>query len=154
MSVHIPDQDPLVYRACLGIQELNLLNWFAVVEDLAWEYVNSLYPGERPDKILLITGQTMRPGFSICHSSQRSSSCEISVEPGFGVEGMLNVKALLGRELRSASASAGFRTMTHTTEESGNLRMYSVFIEVTESRPQKRIPFEKRLYSRLENMYK
>ena len=151
LSVLIPGQGPLSYRACVGRAKDSLIKWFISVEDRAWEYVNTVFEESRPSKIFLVTGQTMTSEYSICHREQGVNKCEIMLEPSARVPQILDATVHIGYQFERVSAYVGFNVVHKASEE--NPRLYSVYLQCYESKPRKRIAFEAARSSRLEKMF-
>lgn len=147
----IPGQGPLLHRACIDQHEWYLLEWFATNEARAWEVVNATYPTNRPEKIFLVTGQTLTSEYAISHQERVHEGCQVSVEAVAEIPSVTNTKVFLGHGYQKVSASFGFEVVERKSEQSPPC--YSVYLEQHESSPMKR--FQKRtLSSRLEKMYK
>lgn len=146
VSVLIPGEEPLLYRACLETEKLKLLDWFATVEMRLWEAVNAYYQDCRPEKICLITGQTLTDEYAINHVDQAVLSCEFSVEICSQIPSVLDCQCILGYSAGKVVAR-GFPIV--------RLRSgcrYSIYIQAYESRPQKRFR-DSRLLSRLKVLH-
>lgn len=141
MSVLIPGQGPLSSRACMEREKARLIVWFATVEVRAWEWVNAVFRNPRPDKIFLITGQTLTSEFAIAHQQERASECEILLEPRVGIPKIVEAKGILGYQFQNVSASLGFKFSPPAATE-GSPILYSVFIEIFGSKVIRRIHFE------------
>lgn len=77
MSVLIPGHDTLLHRVCPDRHWWRLLEWFSAIEGRAWEAASAAWAGpRRPDKILLVTGQTLTAEYAICHQEHEQSGCE------------------------------------------------------------------------------
>jgi hypothetical protein len=155
MSVLIPGQGALSYRACVEHEKARLICWFAQVEIRAWEWVNALYrdSDSRPNKIFLVTGQTLTPEFDIAHQEDHAMDCEILVEPKVGVPKIIEAHAILGYQFRKVSASLGFRSSGPASSDQPVL--YSVFIETFDSKVLKRIKVAigSTMFSRIKNTF-
>lgn len=140
MSVLIPGNGPLSYRACLEDEKAKLICWFANIEVRAWEWVNAVFNNPRPGKIFLVTGQTLTPEYNIAHQDEQASDCEILLEPSIGIGEVVKGSAMLGYQLHRVSASLGFRSFSSQTI--GQTILHSVFIEIFESKVIRRLRFE------------
>ena len=108
MSILIPGRDPLLRRASIDHQDWLLVEWFSTVEALAWIAVEVRFASSRPDRIFLVTGQTLTLEYAITHQEQEYSACEASVETTAGVPSVVEANVFLGHSLHNASASVGF----------------------------------------------
>jgi hypothetical protein len=151
MSVLVPGQGPLLYRGCIEHAKARLICWFASVEVRAWEWVNAVYPGSRPNKIFLVVGQTLTPEFSIAHQEAHASDCEVVIEPSVGIPEIMDAHAIFGYDFQKVSASSGFRHFS--TSDS---TLHSVFMETFDSKVMKRIRFRlgSTLHSRVESAFR
>ena len=141
MSVLIPAQGPLSSRACMEREKARLILWFAKVEVRAWEWVNAVFRDPRPDKIFLVTGQTLTPEFTIAHQQERASVCEILLEPQVGIPDIVEAKGVLGYQFQNVSASLGFKFSPPSVIENDAI-LYSIFIEIFSSKVIRRIRLE------------
>ena len=148
MSILVPGEGPLVHRACIEQNIYDLKDWFSAVEMHAWKAVNS-YFRSRPDKIFLVTGQTLTSKYALSHKQHVTSECEIYIESNAGVPIAAEANVLLGRTLKKVSASMGFESHSPTN---GSERLYSIFLETYESYPT-HVMGPKRLLSKLKDMY-
>ena len=153
MSVLIPSQDPLLHRACVDQQKWYLLEWFATNESCAWEVVNAMYPTNRPEKIFLVTGQTLTSEYDISHQEHTATGCEIAVEASAEILPLINARIFMGNACEKASACFGFEVVARRSSEEVTTPCYSVFLERYESAPMKRFHKET-LLIRLSNMYR
>jgi len=152
MSVLVAGQRDLKRRALRGPHEQKLLVWFASVEERAWSYVNAATGADRPDKIFLVTGQTLVSEYAISHIESTSTTCTIVFEANAGLPAVANAAFLAGHDVRTISASAGFEDVKRTLGENGEPEVFSVFLDVTESRPMKVIR-KSTLLSRIREAY-
>lgn len=151
LSILIPGQGPLQHRACLEEQKCYLRIWFAVVEARAWKWANTFH-NSRPDKIFLVTGQTLTNEWAIAHYQTNSSECEILLELGAGVPANLDVNMHLGYGFQRATAYVGFNE--HQPASDDNSMLYSVFFEVIESYPMNFFPLEPKLLSLISDAFR
>ena len=134
VSVLVPSQTPLVYRGYSKHKRLKILIWFADVERLAWEYVNTFFARNPPASIFLVTGQTLTREYSICTLATNRSSCKVSIEPSVSLAGLVEAHLGLGYGLQSANASAGFQIQVrYETRPDPLLALSSVYLQVYES---------------------
>ena len=142
MSVLVPGQGPLKHRVCLEEQDAYLRSWFGLVEAKAWMWANT-YGASRPNKIFLVTGQTLTNEWAIAHVQDGSLECELHVEPGEGVPQSLDVKSqcVLGYPFRRVSPSRGFIERRFPDPAA----MYSVYFEVVWSFPMRFVSSESEL---------
>ena len=153
LSVLIPGEKPLTRQTCLDQQKEKLITWFSAVEVLAWEWVNATYPKARPDTIFLVTGQTLTDEYDITHQEKAHSRCEVLLERDPNIESP--EIEVLGYKFHTATGFFGFETRRRKSPtDTGKSRLYSVFLEIHESKPIKRIRFEPALRARLEDMFK
>lgn len=150
MSVLLAGQNDLRRRYLRGPYEQKFTNWFAKVEDRAWDWVNSL-PG-RPNYIFYVTGQTLVSEYAISHIENTNSTCSVSFETAAAIPSVADVNVLLRHEVKRISASAGFEVIERKEDRDGNPRFYSVFLEVNKSYPLKLIGKSPN-YSRVPNVY-
>jgi len=150
MSILVPGEGPLLHRGCIEEHQFDLIDWFSAVEMHAWKAVNSYFGSKRPDKIFLVTGQTLASKYALSHKQHVTSECEIYIEPNSGVPIAAETKVLLGYTLKKASASMGFESHSPT---SGVDQLYSIFLETYESSPI-HIMNTKRLVHKLKDMYR
>jgi hypothetical protein len=153
MSVLIPSQRPLLHRACLDREEWYLLEWFSVNEIRAWEAVNTAYRTNRPEKIFLVTGQTLTSEYAISHQEHSSNGCEILVEGGAEISSLVDARLFMGYDYQRVYASCGFEIMARNSSANDDEPRYSVYIEKYESFPIKRFS-GKSLASRFLEMYR
>jgi hypothetical protein len=149
MSILIPAQEPLYHRSCDEEQYYHLLTWFAHVELLAWEWVNTFFADDRPKRIFLVTGQTMSPAYSIAHKESGLTECEILLEANVGIPNILDGKALVQYKVERAYANLGFE---EETLKSGTDK-YTIFLEVFNSGPIRLFKLGS-LKNRLYDMYR
>jgi hypothetical protein len=152
LSVLVPGQRELRYRACLGRQKPHLLEWFSSVEARAWKYVNTFFPEQRPKMIFLVTGQTLTDEYYIYHQETDESHCDVALEPRFGVPQVLNVNAILGYQFERVSASMGFNVVMPPSQT--NPMLYSVYFELFESKPMTHLRFETTFALRVNDMFR
>ena len=153
MSVLMPGPDPLLHRACIDEQEWYLLEWFSTVVDNAWEAINAAYSTCRPEKIFLVTGQTLTSEYSISHQEQNSIGCEINVNVESGIPSLVDAHAFLSNGCTTATASFGFEVMKRKLDGETSVPCYSIYFETYESFPSKRFQ-NPNLSSRLRTMYR
>lgn len=122
------------------------------MEALAWEWVNATCQINRPSRIFLVTGQTLTDEFDITHKEENHSGCELSLEPNVGVPQLADLDAVFGYRFNKASAFSGFEVSRKPDD--GTSRQYSVFLELYESRPIRRIRFEPTFRARLEHTFR
>lgn len=140
MSVLVPGQEDLRRRICLGTHKQDMVIWFAAVEIKAWEWVNAVYGDSRPDKIFLVTGQTLTTEYAISHHESQPVCCEIVVEGSGGLPTSFDANRRLGYyDLRRVSATAGFDLVRRRQQGNDSPTQWTVFLEVFESKPLKRI---------------
>lgn len=151
MSVLVPSQEPLTYRGCQELEYYHLLNWFAWVEILAWEMVNTYFGDNRPSKIFIVTGQTLTTGYAIAHKESCSAECQVLLAANVGLPQALDARALAQYNIQRAYASLGFEEVKDRTE--GSNEKYSIFLDVYYSSPARAFK-QSSLKSRLEQMYK
>ena len=149
MSVLVPCQKPLLYRACTEEQRYHLLNWFGWIEMLVWERVHAYYRHDRPSKIFLVTGQTLSPGYAIAHKESSSTECQVLLSANAAIPTLLDTKALTQYGIERAQATLGFEEVK--SEEDN--RMYSIFLDVYPSCSVRRFKVDS-LKARVEDMYK
>jgi hypothetical protein len=152
LSVLVPGQGPLTYRACVGRAKDSLIKWFISVEDRAWEYVNAVFGDSRPSTIFLVTGQTMTSEYWICHKQDGVKKCHILLEPGVGIPQILDATVHAGYQFERATAYLGFNIVHKASED--HSRLFSIYLQHYASKPRKRIAFEPTRSSRLEKMFK
>jgi hypothetical protein len=150
LSVLVPGQGALTRRVCYEEHKANLIHWFSAMEILAWEWVNLTYPDDRPEKIFLVTGQTLTDEFYITHQHKGHSRCEVIVQGNGDV--CQNVTNGLGYTYDSATAFFGFEVSRRS--QGPDDQLFSIFLETYESRPIKMIRFEPFLLARLDDMFK
>lgn len=150
MSVLIPCQESLIYRSCNEGEYFNLLDWFAWVELLVWEKVNSYFADNRPNSIFLVTGQTLSSGYAITHKESGSAECEVFLETDIGIPNILNAKSLAQYTIQRAHATLGFEEVQSRTDGDDK---YSIFLDIYHSVPIRRFKLGS-LKSRLEDMYR
>jgi hypothetical protein len=131
MSVLLPGPDDLRRRVALGEYAQHVKTWLLAIQDKAWEYVNT-FPGDRPQKIFLVTGQTLANEYAISHSQRASLSCEVTVEGEADVPNLINSKVFVGYQWGRVSASSGFEIVARRSPI-----FHSLFLQVYESSPQK-----------------
>jgi hypothetical protein len=129
MSILVPGEGDLKRKACLGQRAQELETWFACIEAHAWAYVNAS-SGSRPNKIFLVTGQTLTTHYAICHQERGVSTCEVHVEADVEVPAIVNASVMTGYSWGRVSASTGFQVMTKNNND-----LHSVFFKVFESYP-------------------
>jgi hypothetical protein len=153
MSVLIPGQGPLLHRACVDQQEWYLLEWFATNEVRAWEAVNAMpYGTKRPEKIFLVTGQTLTSEYNISHQEHTCTGCEIAVEASAEILSLANAKLFMGSACQKVSACFGFEVAARKSGAEDAAPCYSVYLEQYESFPMKRFQKET-LSARLVQMF-
>jgi hypothetical protein len=150
----IPGQGPLTYRTCREEQKRNLIAWFTAVEILAWEWIYATFPDERPDKIFLVTGQTLTDEFDITHQEKAHSKCEVILETTHDISLDAQEMEGLGYKFDRASAFFGFEVSRRADPKDKTSKLHSVFLELHDSKPIKRIRFDPTLRARLEDMFK
>ena len=64
---------------------------------------------QRPDKIFLVTGQTLTSQFAITHHKKRGSAYEAAIAPKAGFCSILEADTRLGYHLENATASMRFK---------------------------------------------
>lgn len=148
LSALVPGQGPLLHRACLEQHRDYLRRWFAAIEIRAWMWANT-FGEERPNKIFLVSGQTLTNEYSIAHSQEGGAEVEIVLEPSLGLPNAIEVNPRFGYQFSRASAQTGF---SHGMSASDKL--YSIFFEVIESSPIKVLPTKRRLSVRIEDALK
>lgn len=131
MSVLLPGPDDLRRRVALGEYAQHVKTWLLAIQDKAWEYVTT-FPGDRPQKIFLVTGQTLANEYAISHSQRASLSCEVKVEGEAEVPNLINSKVFVGYQWGRVSASSGFEIVGRRSPI-----FHSLFLQVYESSPQK-----------------
>lgn len=112
--------------------------------------VNSYFTSGRPEKIFLVTGQTLTSEYAISHKEQMMSECEVYLEVSAGVPVIAEANILLGYTLKKASAAMGFENHSPVSNPG---RLYTIFLETYESYPTNIIK-AKRLVSKLTDMYR
>jgi hypothetical protein len=152
MSVLIAGNEPLLRRACIARQNWLLVDWFATVEALAWVAVEARYGSKRPDRIFLVTGQTLATEYALTHQEHNAVVCEATVEASVQLPSIVNAEVFLGHGLKKASASIGFDFCQMKTLCDGRPRQYSLFLETFESAPIKLL--SRRLSTRIAAMHK
>ena len=95
MSALVPGQDYLVYRACLEENLEYFRIWFVRVQTRAWKWANT-FGSSRPNKIFLITGQTLTNEFAIAHIQEENSEIEIILEPNMGAAEAIEINPSIG----------------------------------------------------------
>ena len=143
MSVLIPGQGELVHRACVEEQKAYLRTWFAVVEARAWKWANT-FGNARPNRIFLITGQTLTNEWAIAHQQNESTDCEILLEPSSGIPQLFEINGHLGYRYSSASASIGFNEYRPSSTTLTSL--HSVYLEIIESFPTSPLGYDPSTY--------
>lgn len=151
MSALVPGQEDLVYRACLEENLEYLRIWFARVQTRAWKWANT-FGSSRPNKIFLITGQTLTNEYAIAHIQEENSEIEIIFEPKVGVAQAIEIDPSIGYHVSRATASAGFSEYRPASADVS--RLYSVFFEVIESTPINFISPEHKLSCRISDAFK
>lgn len=151
MSALLVGQDDLARRYLKGRYEHKVLAWFAAVEERAWRWVNAA--PDRPDKIFLVTGQTLASEYAISHAEGKTTTCAISFEAKADLPGILDVEVLMRHDIQSITASTGFEVVKKEEHGNDNPRLYSIFLEVIESRPMKIIR-KSTLISRIQAAFK
>jgi hypothetical protein len=142
MSILVPQQDPLAHRACIEHTRARLLYWFAKIELQAWEWVNAIYRHEhRPDKIFLVTGQTLTKQFAIAHHETGGAACGLVVTSKVGVTSILKAEMRLGYHLQNVTASTGFKFSPPS--DTGDPVLFSVYMETFDSKPIRRLRLER-----------
>ena len=150
MSALVPGQDDLVYRACLEEHLEYLRIWFASIQTRAWKWANT-FGASRPNKIFLITGQTLSNEFAIAHIQEDDSEIEIILEPKAGVAQAVEINPSIGYHVSRAKASAGF--CEYRPASSDVSRLYSLFFEIIESTPINFISTEHKLSCRISEAF-
>jgi hypothetical protein len=153
MSVLIPGQTPLLHRACIEHQKWYLLEWFSTVECRAWDVVNATYPTNRPEKLFLVTGQTLTSEYAISYQEQQCSRCEVSVEGKAGIPSMVDSRVFYGHGCQRVVASFGFEVVAQNSG-ADDTASYSVYLEKFESSPMKRFQKEGLLVRSLAKLYR
>ena len=151
MSALVPGQGPLVYRACIEEHLEYLRIWFADVQTRAWKWANT-FGASRPNKIFLVTGQTLTNEFAIAHLRDDNSEIEIVMEPNVGLANAVAINPRVGYHVSRATASMGFSEYRPASQDDS--RLYSVFFETIESFPMSFIPSEHKLSCRLTDAFK
>jgi len=159
MSVLIPSNEPLIHRVCPDQHWWNLLAWFSAIEGRAWEAACAAWSGSgRPDKIFLVTGQTLTSEYSICHQEQEQSGCETIIKTSVSLPSVVDGGVYLGTRCEQVSASTGFEISSRVqvgNERSSDVLLHSIFFETTESSPINRFLFERPcLLTRVTSMYR
>jgi hypothetical protein len=152
MSVLIPDQKQLYKNECKEEEYYEILNFFACVEVLAWERVNTYFPHDRPQKIFLVTGQTLSPSYAIAHKENTSEKCEIILEASANIPGLVESDVHFLKYIHSAHASMGFDDVKPPSEVEADPDPFSIFLDVWPSFPVQR--FKKRAEVRLLEMFR
>jgi hypothetical protein len=130
--VLVPAQEPLTQRGCFEREFYHLYRWFCQVEPLAWELANFLYRDNKPDKIFLVTEQTLTASYAITHKQLESDVCEIRLSANVPLPSQAEASALLQYKAESAQAGAGFEIRG----EASNTKA-AIFLKVHESSPQR-----------------
>lgn len=151
ISALVPGQDDLVYRACIEEHLEYLRIWFARVQTRAWKWANT-FGASRPNKIFLITGQTLSNEFAIAHIQEDNSEIEITLEPKLEVSQTIEISPSIGYHVSRAKASAGFSE--YRPASSNVSRLYSLFFEVIESTPIHFISPDHKLTYRISDAFK
>ena len=139
LSVLVPGEDDLLRRHCQGIYNQELRIWFKVVEYRAWKWVKAVYDTQ-PSSIFLVTGQTLTTEYAISHITEATSACEVVVEANVGIPNIIDSRCLVGYAFNRATISAGFDVVKKKKdEEDSDSELYSVFLEVVQSRPVRRL---------------
>lgn len=131
MSILAVNQEDLKCRSMKGRYKHKLLEWFESVEARAWKWVNSL--SDKPNNLFLVTSQTLASEFANRHIESKSDTCSISLKFQTNVPTLADVTFLLGRDFKEISFSEGFQVVRRSMDN-GHPRLFSIFLEVTESR--------------------
>jgi hypothetical protein len=151
MSALVPGQEDLVYRACLEEDLEYLRIWFARVQTRAWKWANT-FGASRPNKLFLITGQTLSNEFAIAHIQEEDAEIEIILEPKAGLAQAVEINPSVGYHVSHARASAGFSEYRPASSDVS--RLYSLFFEIIESTPVNFISPEHGLSCRISEAFK
>lgn len=134
ISVLVHGDDGLVQRACRRGMRWQLLRWFISVEARVWEFVTAHYGCHRPNKIFLVTGQTLTTEYWISHQEHLSMGCEVSIEGETGITNIIDGKTYWGNGLRRVRASFGFEVSSQRNND-GEERLHSIFFDTESSFP-------------------
>jgi hypothetical protein len=128
LSVLIPGNDDFVQRACRWQMRWYLLRWFRKVEARVWEFVTAHYGRRRPQKIFLVTGQTLTNEYWISHQEQRSVGCEVFIGGEAGIPNIIEGHTYWGYGIGRVRASRGFEIEGRRSND-GTERLHSIFFQ-------------------------
>ena len=150
----IPDPKSLYKIECKADQYYDLRNWFACVEDLAWETVNTFLAEDRPEKIFLLTGETLSPSYATAHTESTSQKIEMIVGAGATVPGPVKNGVQFLDQFHMAPA-CGFEDIRPPSESGADRELFSIFLDVWPSFPLQRFKkTEPLLLARLPDMFR